>query len=113
MTDFFHLTEPSQTHTSGHTPGKWEARELFADDEPAQSMGLFIYTEQNARGHRDPIASLPGIGREDFANAQLIAAAPELLAALEFIAADLNTEMPAETAAIVQRAIAKARGQNA
>lgn len=69
-------------------------------------MGLFIF----ATAQRNPLASLPGIGREDYANAQLIAAAPGLLAALEFVARDLNTDMPAETAAIVQSAINKAKG---
>jgi hypothetical protein len=45
------------------------------------------------------------------ADARLIAAAPDLLAALEFVAFDGNVEMPAETAAIVQAAINKARGE--
>lgn len=44
-------------------------------------------------------------------NAALIAAAPDLLAALEFVARDLNTDMPAETAAIVRNAIRQAKGE--
>jgi len=92
--------------SANYTPGPWDARELFDDGDDAQSLGLFI----SATAQRNPVATLPGIGREDFANAQLIAAAPDLLAALEFVARDLNTDMPAETAAIVQFAINKAKG---
>jgi len=93
--------------SANYTPGPWDARELFDEDDLTPvSMGLFIF----ATAYRDPVATLPGIGREDFANAQLIAAAPDLLAALEFVARDLNTDMPAETAAIVQFAINKAKG---
>lgn len=122
MTAYFQLTEPSQTDTE-HTPGKWKARELFAHDEPEQSMGLFIYTEKNSRGSNpDPIASLPGISREDFANAQLIAAAPELLAALESLLEfmPIVANSPFGRANNVQAyiddaraALAKARGANA
>ena len=49
------------------------------------------------------------IGRE--ANARLIAAAPNMLSALEHVLADLNSTLDHETALIVQDAIARAKGE--
>lgn len=94
-----------------HTLGRWEARELFADDEP-QSLGLFVYAEHEALDEPLAVASLPGISPLDFANAQLIAAAPELLAACE--AALLREDIAAdELGDQLRAALAKARGANA
>ena len=104
-----------------HTPGPWAARELFEDGDEAQSMGLFIYEERNAYDHREPVASLPGIGREDFANAQLIAAAPDLLHALNLMLrehdalqiAEGSTEDRWPAATLARAVISKATGGNA
>jgi len=92
-----------------HTPGPWDARELFDDGDDAQSLGLFIYKNHDATAHRNPLASLPGIGREDFANAQLIAAAPDLLAACE--AALLRDDIASdELGELIRNAVNQAKG---
>lgn len=44
---------------------------------------------------------------------RLNAIAPNMLRALEFVAADSNTDMPAETALIIRAAIDTARGATA
>jgi hypothetical protein len=67
--------------TNEHTSGPWRIEEGF-DHETEESQGLAVYSADD-----DIICSLPGIGRHDFANAALIAAAPELLAALQQILA--------------------------
>ena len=46
---------------------------------------------------------------EPLANAALFRAAPKMLAALEFVLEDANTDMPAETAAIILDAIRLAK----
>ena len=60
--------------TTEHTTGPWAYAERFIGDE---SCGLEVVAKD------DRICSLPGIGFEDLANARLIAAAPQLLAALQ------------------------------
>lgn len=60
-----------------HTPGPWKATESFAPD--GSSRGLHI------RAWRNHVAYMPGVGHQDFADAALIAAAPELLEALQRI----------------------------
>jgi hypothetical protein len=45
--------------------------------------------------------------------ARLIAAAPDLLHALEFVLSDLNTTLDPEAALIIQAAITKAKGEQA
>ena len=59
--------------TVKHTPGPWEAEELF-DGET--SLGISI------KAGRDEVAHISGIGPQDFDNATLLAAAPDLLEAL-------------------------------
>jgi len=95
--------------SANYTPGPWDARELFDDGDDAQSLGLFIYKNHDATAHRNPLASLPGIGREDFANAQLIAAAPDLLAACE--AALLRDDIASdELGELIRNAVNQAKG---
>jgi hypothetical protein len=60
---------------SAHTPGPWAYSEQFDGD--GESLGLEVVANRAA------VTRLPGVGLEDYANAQLIAAAPRLLAALE------------------------------
>jgi len=91
--------------SANYTPGPWDARELFDDGDDAQSLGLFI----SATAQRNPLASLPGIGREDFANARLIAAAPDLLAACE--AALLRDDIVSdELGELIRNAVNQAKG---
>jgi hypothetical protein len=67
-----------------HTPAPWKHEELFDGDE---SLGITI------QAGRDEIAHISSIGHQDFANAALIAAAPELLeASLE--ALELFSKVP-------------------
>lgn len=56
-----------------YTPGPWTASEQFDDDE---SLGIAV------SAGRQEIVRIHDIGREGFANAALIAAAPDMLAAL-------------------------------
>ena len=81
-----------------HTPGPW----VIDNDN-------VIYQE----GTSEPIASAAPTADEE-ANAWLIAAAPELLAALEFCADALNTEAGGLYKAHIEQAraaIAKAKGE--
>lgn len=86
-----------------HTPGPWAAIEIKGD--PLRSFAI------DAGVYLGSLAVWPVHSDEMQANARLIAAAPDLLTALEFIARDLNTDMPAETAAIVRNAIKQAKGE--
>ena len=64
---------------SKHTPGPWAYSEHIDGD--GESLGLEVIA------HRDVVSRLPGVGLEDYANAQLIAAAPALLAAPQALVA--------------------------
>tara|TARA_R110000868_G_scaffold11327_1_gene55435 strand:- start:504 stop:803 length:300 start_codon:yes stop_codon:yes gene_type:complete len=57
-----------------HTPGPWTAVEQF--DENSESLGILIESPI------DDIVRIRDLSHETFANARLIAAAPDLLAAL-------------------------------
>ena len=59
------------------TTTRWDAEEQFDDKE---SIGIVLFNQ-----HRDSIATFSGIGYQDFANAKLCAAAPDLLGALQNI----------------------------
>lgn len=90
-----------------HTPGPWTAAEQFDGDE---SLGIAV------SAGRQEIVRIHDIGSEGFANARLIAAAPDLLAALREIEAlddsviGLNRIEYART--IASAAISKATGQS-
>ena len=88
-----------------HTPGPWELRE--GDDE---AFGPAIYS---AGAHdMDPLATVSRVSRRDAeADARLIAAAPDLLAALEDV---VQMYQPAFDPPFIERAraaIAKAKGE--
>ena len=102
-----------------HTKGPWHA--YYPQSSPARlASGLFHI---DGGGPKSPlVAATPykGDGHELWANAQLIAAAPELLDALK-AARDLLASLPPEieqletmaaedTACQIQEAIAKAEG---
>lgn len=88
--------------TTKHTPGPWRV---------ARKVSNCVV----ARGGLDIIAQCDTIGEEtrdtENANARLIAAAPDLLAALEFILVDQDSELDYETRLIVRAAIAQAKGE--
>ena len=88
-----------------HTQGPWRARELTSE-----SPGTRIYkgTAEIATCHY----GAPFDHQEAKANARLIAAAPELLAAMKWIAEEIewNHDMGG-VLAVARRAIEKATGQ--
>lgn len=101
-----------------HTPGPWKAFNCIG---PRSLKNWHIQADE-LKGR--PVATIADIGDGDAANAQLIAAAPELLEALEFmLEADTNIcenigrksdQAMTRIAAIDQArvAIAKAKGQS-
>ena len=105
-------------HTA-HTPGPWHAEceegnhcgfihNANGEDE---GRGICDMRESKRIKHADKRrADSWVISAEDVANARLIAAAPDMLKALEFVLADLNSTLDAETALIVQHAINQAKG---
>lgn len=90
-----------------HTPGPWTRKfgqDVYQGSGPFDALRL-IATGTPTNGSPDELA-------EAFANARLIAAAPELLEALdELLAAAENFERPSDKAiASARAAIAKAEG---
>lgn len=82
-----------------HTPGPWQL-----DD--ARSSLVYLVNDQAGRAVGEVVFA-------DFrrpADALLVAAAPQLLAALELILADLNTELDPEARLIAQAAVDAAHG---
>jgi hypothetical protein len=82
----------------------WTYEEDFDGDE---SLGLHI------KKGRQVIASLPGIGQYDFDNAQMLAAAPDLLEALKICEKSLRILGYPNAADMAQAAIANATGEKA
>jgi hypothetical protein len=83
-----------------YTPGPWEAS--FGDDGAVISNGCVT------------VANIPLDADRYSANARLIAAAPDLLAALELCERSLeerNTELETHAAKKAREAIAKAKGE--
>ena len=89
-----------------HTPGPWSVKPLENDPldllNPSKN-GSWIISETN------DIISHVGFPANEQANARLIAAAPELLAALEKISANA-AESPEWIRRVAQEAISKAEG---
>jgi multidrug efflux pump subunit AcrA (membrane-fusion protein) len=83
--------------TTKHTPGPWHIESWRASWGPT----LAVYPPEFPReGSRVPVA----IEVAD-ANARLISAAPDMLKALEFVLADLNSTLDPETASIIRNTI--------
>lgn len=93
----------------GHTPGPWgydaERREIFSDTDEHGCGWIALVLGNDSNERRLP----PG---EQAANANLIAAAPDLLAACEELLIYLGDwdDMENETCAAARKAIAKAKG---
>ena len=94
------------TQTVQHTPGPWEIWPDF--DEEGENGSSIIGT------NGDPLAVTISDRYSEDANAHLIAAAPELLEALEMIANDyaylLETKLSSPDADMIHELIAKAKG---
>ena len=98
---------------TGHTPGPWQLHELSA----AESEILAPFGIET----RAPIAILVHLDEEEVANARLIAAAPDLLAALKAVygcsiyppceKCGSGQAIDGETIKLVRAAIARARGE--
>lgn len=92
-------TQPPRTASSAHTPGPWEVASAF--------IGPLHIRNQDG-------ATLAHVGHEDFdtcaANARLIAAAPDLLAALQMMLDQHGGLEVSPTAKAARAAIAKATG---
>lgn len=96
---------------SGHTPGPWEIDGL---DPYNKAFGI---SARNAEGYKTPVVVWRGMGRpaseEGKANARLIAAAPDLLAALKLVAdSGLFSSYDDRAWGTVNGAIDKAEGQS-
>jgi len=92
---------------SEHTLGPWEIEEHYhfgyrwiSGPEHSQLAQVVWCMEDEDRSP------------ECEANAYLIAAAPELLEALEKVYADMNDDMPVALRKVCYEAIAKAKGEN-
>jgi hypothetical protein len=102
-----------------HTIGPWQA-----ECEEGQAFGFVHNSSEGGRGVCDIRASKRVkhddrrradswvMTSEDVANARLIAAAPDLLLALQFVMSDLNTTLDPEAALIIRSAIDKAKGEH-
>ena len=85
-----------------HTPGPWEVTNVYPKREP-----YYI-----AEGKGNAIACTMGGSRQDQANANLIAAAPELLEALRLAEATLAANLSQSDALPeIRAALAKAEGK--
>ena len=86
-----------------HTKDKWE--QLTFSNHELQTD--FAMVRIGGRVH------MVGYSQEDFANARLIAAAPDLLEALEYCLDCLGDEfaLPSDCQSTARAAIAKARGE--
>lgn len=94
--------------TTKHTPGPWStwhfSARAIAVGPDAGGLAVAEIVTTNAHGIATAETEERGA-----ANANLIAAAPDLLRVLEFIAADLNSTLDAEAALLVQNAINRAK----
>lgn len=81
-----------------HTPGPWEINQHYVEAVGGPCRARIAIIDD-------------GAGTNPEANAHLIAAAPEMLAALENLENDNGQAMPPSAWAKVQAAIAKAKGE--
>lgn len=96
---------------SKHTPGPWEARGhivMGKDEMPVAAIWVQGYSLPDNPEPED-VRKFADALEKDKANARLIAAAPEMLEALENIEND-DAHMPAAIWDLIQKAIAKAKG---
>jgi hypothetical protein len=80
------MNDTKEKHAT-HTPGPWHA---FQQTYNPSNKGLFEVDANHPSGNRQTIAFTPlnGDGHEMWANARLIAAAPEMYEALQNLVAD-------------------------
>jgi hypothetical protein len=119
------MVHQEKTPSAQHTPGSWRADgpyKIIIDGGPIDVQGMMVMNVDERHGYSFPIARVTGpayCGREDecapelVANALLIAAAPELLEALEMIDEWSKDSGEVYPYWIVDAAIAKAKGKAA
>ena len=99
--------------TTTHTPGPWKYSYTVLENQ--ESYYAIIGTPINGEEHLPHkggfIAKVTGVKARQEANARLIAAAPDLLAALEFLLSDLNSTIDCEARIIAMDAIKAAKGK--
>jgi hypothetical protein len=112
-----------------HTPGPWEVSSSVTDyNAVGQETGIGLKIQSAGPDHRWHVAIVYGQREESeplacrhgyqSANARLIASAPELLAALQFVQkyADMKAskmeDLPEQLTRAVNQAIAKATGKD-
>ena len=95
-----------------HTPGPWE---IDTDTRPAEICTIHGVTPQGEDGQgwvyvRGALGRWDDTPKERMANARLIAAAPDLLAALDALLLDIGGASSLPGAVMARAAIAKATG---
>lgn len=106
---------------SKHTPGPWLAEKVVAGKPPDRGVGIIAVDPEISRTEiRTPTRGIVAwacgrVGQpsaETLANAALIAAAPELLAALKAMIADFCGTMWPDEVDRIRKLIAKAEGKS-
>ena len=92
---------------SKHTPGPWKAKKWVGTDPYDDPDRPFV---EVGNVHWSPKNWKPAAAIEQTANARLIAAAPNLLFALEKVFTVMNDDMPVGLRKVCYEAIAKAKG---
>ena len=93
---------------SKHTPGPWKAKKWVGTDPYDDPDRPFV---EVGNVHWSPKNWKPAAAIKQTANARLIAAAPNLLSALEEVFTVMNDDMPVGLRKVCYEAIAKAKGE--
>jgi len=91
-----------------HTPGPWKAKKWVGTDPYDDPDRPFV---EVGNVHWSPKNWKPAAAIKQTANARLIAAAPNLLSALEEVFTVMNDDMPVGLRKVCYEAIAKAKGE--
>lgn len=82
--------QDTKVQTARHTPGPWEAL-MDRRNKAGQELNPVVLTRCDGYQHGNPVATMSASNKAAvFANARLIAAAPDLLAALHGLRAVID-----------------------
>lgn len=101
------LEAPAEDAVSGHTPGPWRIHE-HSSTTVVGSSGFVVAA---CGGYQSTLRDSLDLERELVANACLISAAPDLLAALKSLRGTAPWSTPADVMDQAAAAIAKAEGK--